>query len=184
MLIVLLRHGKRIKYDDDSMKDEYLEKCLLLDRSGEKDAARRGKELASRKIIPVAYFTSCFAHARQTGEILRDTIGGDPPAKVVDLCTLTPHFQGPRAWRGRWQGTQILEAIIQESESTGNDLRELAVTTFILHQPRLQQLLASMTSQEELSFSDIGYSEGVCLKADSLDVFLKGGAVQEGTRLR
>lgn len=181
MKIILLRHATRKRGDRE--EEEYLEKRFLLDSTGEEEARKQGQELARRGIKPAVYFTSCFAHAKQTGEILRDTVGGYPLAKVVELCTLTPHYQGPRKWQGNWQGIQILEAIIRESELTGNDLRKLDAVAFILHQPRLTQLLASMTSQGESRFVDLGYSEGVCLNADLLDAFLQGKGKEDGLSL-
>jgi len=172
MKIIVLRHATRVR--DNSVSGEYLEKHLPLDTSGEREAKKLGIELARRGIKPAVFFTSCFAHAKQTGDILRDTLGGNPPAMVVELCTLTPHYQGPREWRGEaWQGVRIPKAIIREAELTVNDLRDLDVVAFILHQPRLKQLLASMTSREESEFG-FHYSEGVCLTADSLDAFLQG----------
>lgn len=90
MKIIVLRHATRVR--DNSVSGEYLEKHLLLDTTGEREAKKLGTELARRGIQPTVFFTSCFAHAKQTGDILRDTLGGNPPAKVVELCTLTPHY--------------------------------------------------------------------------------------------
>ena len=149
MRILILRHATRKRGNPST--DEYIEKSLPLDTAGEDQARRQGKELIRRGIKPAAYFTSCFAHAKQTGEILRDTVGGDPPAKVVELCALTPHYQGPResrgTWqgigimqtiiraltsRGTWQGIHILQTIIRELELTGNDLNKLDVVVLSL----------------------------------------------------
>ena len=183
MKIIVLRHATRQR--KDRVSDEFIEKSFPLDPIGKCEARERGADLAGRGIKPAVYFTSCFAHARETGEILRDTVGGNPAAKVVELCTLTPHYQGPRELRGKWQGIQILQAIDRESKLTGNDLGEITVVGFVLHQPGLQQLVASMTSEEESRFENIAYSEGVCLRADSLDVFLEGkGEVDEFLRCR
>ena len=128
-------------------------------------------------------FTSCFAHARQTGEILRDTVGGSPLAKVVALCTLTPHFQGRRQWRGNWQGIHILESVIEESELMVKGVGDLEAIAFVLHRPRLQQLLAVMTPGTESRFEDIGYSKGVVLTVDSLGALLKGEGIEDGAWL-
>ena len=180
MRILLFRHATRKRGDPGS--DEYIEKRLPLDTAGEEQAKRQGDELIRRGIKPAAYFTSCFAHAKQTGEILCNMVGGDPPAKVVELCALTPHYQGPRESRGTWQGISMLQTIIRELELTGNDLNKLDVVVFVMHQPRLQQLLASMTSQSESKFK-VDYSEGVFLRADSLDDFSKGKGQEDGPRL-
>jgi phosphohistidine phosphatase SixA len=183
MKIIVLRHATRKR--DDPVRDEYLEKHLPLDPIGEEETRQLGLELARRGIKPAIYFTSCFAHARQTAEILRDIVNGSSTAKVVELCTLTPHYQGPRELRQKgekWQGLQMLGDIIRESESMISDLRELEVLAFILHWPRLEQLLASMTSKDESCFYNVGYSEGICLKAESLDDLLQGKAEKDGPR--
>ena len=133
---------------------------------------------------PTVYFTSCFLHARQTGEILRDALPLAPLAKIVQLCTLTPHYQGPRKWLGNWNGVRMLESIAQEARLTGNDLRELETAAFVLHQPRLQQLLATMTSQEESLFNPISYSEGICLHANSVDSLIQGKGKVEWRLIR
>lgn len=182
MKIVLLRHASRTRGDPAS--DEYFEKWQPLTPDGEAESRARGEELLRRRIRPAMYFTSCFAHARQTGTILRDAIGGDPPPRVEELCTLTPHYQGPRQWRGQWHGSQLLEAIVHEAAAIGAGLEQFEVVAFILHQPRLQQLAASMASQDESRFRDLEYSEGVCLYAESLQAFLNGQGTQDGTVLR
>jgi hypothetical protein len=73
----------------------------------------------------------------------------------------------------------MLEAITQESNFKRKDLRELDTVAFILHQPRLQQLLATMTSQGESHFGGIKYSEGFCIRAGSIEGFLGGQGVVE-----
>jgi hypothetical protein len=104
----------------------------------------------------------------------------DPPAKIIELCTLTPHYQGPRGWRTNWEGVRILEAIDQESRIKGNDLRDVDTVAFVMHQPRLQQLLATMTSQDQSRFRSLTYSEGIRIKANSFDEFFQGKAVADG----
>jgi phosphohistidine phosphatase SixA len=182
MKIVALRHATRQR-DSNPIRDEYLEKELLLCPTGEEESKKRGLELDKRGIKPAVYFTSCFAHARQTGEILRDSVGKISPAKVVALCTLTPHFQGPRQWRGNWQGIRILESVIEESELMVKEVGDLEAIAFVLHQPRLKQLLAVMTSQAESRFEDIGYSNGTVLTVDSLRALLQGKGIEDGARL-
>jgi hypothetical protein len=171
--VVMLRHATR-KREQDAESDEYMEKNLPLDSVGEMEARARAVNLSTMGINPDVYFTSCFAHARQTGEILRDTINTRASADVVELCTLTPHYQGPRKYRGNWRGVHMLETIEQEARFRGKDLRKVYAPVFILHQPRLQQLLAIMTSQDESAFSSTKYSDGVCVRADSLDSLFRG----------
>jgi len=186
MKIILLRHAIRRRQGGE---DRY----LALDSQGESDAVKQGRELFNRKIIPEVYFTSWFAHAKQTADILQKTVsdlheaGGDfnLNPKVVELCTLTPQFPGRAVWAGpqNWAGINILEWIRSEAEYTGNDLRKLGVAVFVLHDPRIRQLLEGMTSGKysQLMFK---YSEGICLSADSLDAFLEGKGEQDGSPLR
>lgn len=180
MKIIVLRHATRKR--DSLDRDEYLEKLLPLDPTGREEARQLGEELARRGIKPEVYFTSCFVHAQQTAEILRDTVDRSATAPIVELCTLTPHYQGPKEWRCKWEGVHILKAIIREAELKVSNLRELEVVAFILHKPRLQQLLESMTSQDESRFDGIRYSEGVCLKAESLNGFLQGKGEEDDLR--
>ena len=182
MRIIVLRHGTR-KRDHDPAVEEYGEKDLPLDAGGQAATRRLAAQLAARGLRPTVYFTSCFAHSKETGEILRDALG--PQAKIVALCALTPHYQGPREWRCRegWKGVRILETISYEARATGNDLRALDVSAFVMHQPRLLQLLAGMTSESEPRFARIGYSEGVCVEAESFDAFLRGEGTEISPRL-
>ena len=185
MQIILLRHATRIGTDG-------ADKYLGLDAKGEAEAVERGRELFKREIKPGAYFTSWFAHAKQTADLLRNTLnalqgaGSDSSrnAKIVELCTLTPQFPGSASWAGpqKWAGIEILEWIRSEAEQTGNDLRKLEVAVFVMHEPRLRQLLAGMTSEGESGLS-FGFSEGVCLIAESLNGFLAGKGRRNGPPL-
>lgn len=177
MRLVMLRHGTREREQDPDV-DEHKEKMLPLTSSGELEVRKRALDLKARGIIPNVYLTSCFTHARQTGEILRDTMN-NASVDVVELCTLTPHYQGPRRHRGDWRGSRMLEAIAQESLLRSKDLRKLDTVAFILHQPRLAQLLALITSRDESEFSDFRYSEGVCIRTESNeDCFAGHGEVE------
>jgi hypothetical protein len=184
--IILLRHADRIR----KANEEFIEKLLPLNPDGRKESENRGTELNKLGIKPTAYFTSCFVHAKQTGEILRDTMGGRSPAEVVELLTLAPHYKGPRAWQDRREKERteaawlpvILEAIDLESQLKGYNLRNLNVVAFVLHVPRLQQLIKGMTAQtarppffDNKSFEKFfEYSEGIHLTAASFDDLLRG----------
>ena len=182
MTIIVLRHATR-KRDDDPATEEYCEKNLPLDTIGQTEARELGAQLAERGLRPAVYFTSCFAHAKETGEILRETVARQPAAKVVQLCALTPHYQGPREWRcsKEWKGVRILATIDNESRATGNDLRTFDVVAFVMHFPRLAQLLGGMTSESESQFT-LSCSEGVCVEAESFDAFLRGEGKEVGPR--
>ena len=184
MKMIVLRHGTR-KRDDDPAVEGYDEKNLPLDAGGRAATKQLAAGLVARGLRPAVYFTSCFAHGKETAEILREIMGGDPPARVVTLCALTPHYQGPKAWRCReeWKGVRILETIGHEARATGNDLRALDVVAFVMHQPRLLQLLAGVTSESESRYVKIGYSEGVCVEAESFDAFLRGEGKEVSLRL-
>ncbi len=181
MRIIVLRHAVRER--GDRATEEFIEKHLPLTPAGKQQARELGEEMLRRGLRPAVYFTSCFAHARQSGEILSNTAGGNSPAQVIELCTLTPHYQGPRAWResGKpWKGADMLAAIDRETKLRQYDLRQLENVAFILHKPRLEQLLAAMTSQDEGKFRDLEYSQGVVVNAESLEAFLQGKGKEEG----
>ena len=67
----------------------------------------------------------------------------------------------------------MLESVAQEASLSGNDLREHDTAAFVLHWPRVQQLLVTMTSQTESDIGTIDYSEGVCVNAESVDALLE-----------
>jgi phosphohistidine phosphatase SixA len=156
MKIILIRHASRVR-ESSSDKDEE----LPLSPDGEKEARELGDKMASLGLRPTLYLTSRYAHAKQTAEFLRDQVTGDPPASVVAISTLTPHEP------------YDFEGIIRESEQTGHDLSRLELVAFVLHHPRLNQLLGRLTSQP-VSPGAPKYSEAVCLTADSLGDFLEG----------
>jgi len=176
--IIMLRHATRERHSDE-VSDEYLELNLPLNAIGKSETRARASQLIEQGIKPNAYFTSYFTHARQTGEILRDIIGSPQSATISDLLTLTPHFQGLRRSRGNWHGSAILESLLQETRVVGCDLSTFETVVFILHQPRLMQLLQVMTSQNQSQFSAIGYSEGVHLCCDSIDALSQGQSKTE-----
>jgi len=97
MIFVLFRHATRVR--GDMATDEYLELSQPLSAAGEEEARQQGEELLRRGLKPTATFTSRFAHARQTAELLCTTARLEAPT-IIELCTLTPHYQGPREWRG------------------------------------------------------------------------------------
>jgi phosphohistidine phosphatase SixA len=171
--IVMLRHATRDRHNDPDY-DEYLERTFPLNGSGKSEARKTAQQLLKIGISPTVYLTSCFEHARQTGEILRDTIELAPSAEIVELVTLTPYFQGPRKLRGNGRGSDMLVSIAQESRAIGKDLRRFNTIAFILHQPRLQQLIQVMTSQSEHQFYDIRYSEGIYLRSVSFEALFIG----------
>jgi hypothetical protein len=101
----------------------------------------------------------------------------------VELCSLTPHFQGPREWlrSGRaWGGIDILVTIDREARLAGSDFRQLDTVALIMHKPRLEQLLSAMTSRDQSQFRAIEYAGGVYLTAATLDVLLQGNGQPEG----
>ena len=156
MKIVLIRHASRER-DSDPSKDKY----LPLSFDGKEEVRALGAKLASLNLKPTVYLTSLYAHAKQTGELLSDQGGGTPPAAVVAIDTLTPHT----SW--------TFEEIIREAEQAGHNLSKLDLVAFVLHYPRLNQLLARLTSQP-VSQETPKYAEAVCLAADSLSDFLEG----------
>ncbi len=134
---------------------------LPLKTEGEQEALKLGEKLAGVGLKPTVYLTSRYTHAQQTAEILRDKAGGSSPAAVVALDMLTPHQE------------YTFEKIILESEQKGHDLSDLDQVAFVLHHPRLNQLVARLTTQPE-SRTEPEFAEAVCLTADSLADFING----------
>jgi broad specificity phosphatase PhoE len=97
MTIVVIRHAERERREVES-DDEFCEKNLQLSKSGVQQAKELGRRLATLGCNPAVYYTSCFAHARQTAAIVREVLE-NVSSDIVELCTLTPHYQGPREWR-------------------------------------------------------------------------------------
>jgi Histidine phosphatase superfamily (branch 1) len=183
MRMVVVRHAARERQIGPA--DEYGEKKFPLTPAGEQQAHELGRQLLGRQIIPNLYLTSCFVHSRQTADILRSVITPDLSPDILELCTLTPHFQGPRDKRGEWgTGIDILSAIQEESLATGNDLASVEVIAIVLHKPRLEQLLGGVMAQDQSRHRDLDYAEGVCVTATSLAALLQGKGQQEGPTIR
>jgi phosphohistidine phosphatase SixA len=177
MVIIVLRHGLREKIGE---LDEYVENSLSLSRPGIGQVRQLGKHLKGKGINPEVYYTSCFSHARETADILRAELA-NASAKVIQICSLTPHYQGPREFRETknvWTGLDILRSVDKESRARGQDIRELATVAMILHKPRVEQLLAGMTSKDDALFHDIEYASGRFLKAESFDDVLQGSVLE------
>lgn len=180
--LVLIRHALRERHGQD---DEYREKLLGLHRTGVLQAKALAEQLVKIGCIPGVYYTSCFAHARQTADLVRERLP-NTAADVVELCSLTPHYQGPREWRNserRWTGLEILKTVDKESDCIGRGMRQFDTVAMILHKPRIEQILAGLTLQDEARFRDLDYGSGVWAKGDSWDTLLQGG-VTEYARLR
>ena len=150
MKIILLRHATRER--DQARDDEE----LPLNDDGKDEALTLREKLGGMGLKPAVYLTSRHAHAKQTAEILA---GGT--AAVVAINTLTPHKE------------YTVEKIISESEQNGHDLSNVDQVAFVLHHPRLNQLVAMLTSQPE-SQMESEFAGGVCLEADSLADFING----------
>jgi phosphohistidine phosphatase SixA len=182
MRIALIRHATREQNGN-------ADKALPLTDSGVAEAAACGSALFERGFFPTVCFTSWYVHARQTAEIISSTIarlessGGtsEVAAPVVELCALTPQFPGSASWAKteKWAGVAILEWLISETEKTGYDLSEMDTAVFVMHEPRMRQLLAGMT-EGTISTRTFSFSEGICLQAHSLHEFVEGRGKQDG----
>jgi phosphohistidine phosphatase SixA len=174
MTIVLVRHGARLR-ESDPERDEFREIGQPLNSQGELESQCLATRLGGKYHFSIL-LTSPFAHSRQTASILK--AGGNTSAPpVLELFSLSPHYPGPRhyrEWPRVWTGLSILETIGKEARYAGHELAGLDTVTLVLHQPRLQQLAAGITSRQETEFSNIGFSEAVCLRGDSFTAFLEG----------
>jgi len=108
MKIILIRHASRVRAPTSDN-----DRNLPLSLDGLKQARELADKMASQGLRPTLYLTSHYAHAKQTGEILRDLAAADPPVSVVAIDALTPHE------------AYDFEGIIRASEETGHDLSKL-----------------------------------------------------------
>jgi phosphohistidine phosphatase SixA len=184
MKIVLARHAAREQAGGP-------DKLLPLTEAGRGESIALGQTLCNRCLQPEVIFCSWYAHALETAEAIAATCSSarldavnPAPTKVVELCTLTPQFPGSAVWAldKTWAGIPILEWITSEAEKTGNDLARLSVAVFVMHQPRMTQLLSSMTGGR-VTRSSFAFAEGICVSAASIDLFLAGLGKQDGALL-
>jgi len=148
--------------DPDSKKDP----GQPLTSNGIQEARDLGDQFVARGIIPAVYLTSCYLHAFRTGKVLSNRCSSaDAPAPVIPLRLLTPH--------------QLfsVQGIFLEAKENGHDLSSQDVVAFVLHHPRVNQLLSELTSQPG-SKKELRFGTGVCLTADSLHNFLEGNSVE------
>ena len=163
MKIILIRHATRER--DPALKSD---EPLPLKPEGKQEARELREKLPGLGLKPTVYFTSRYKHARETAEILGDQAGGISASAVVAMETLTPHQE------------YTFEKIIVEAAQEGHDLSKLDQVAFVLHHPRLNQLVARLTSQPE-SPMEPEYAGGVCLTADSLADFINGQGKEDCT---
>jgi phosphohistidine phosphatase SixA len=165
MQFVLLRHATRVHHPDRDT-DDIIDMYMSLDGKGFGESLRLGNRLLAEQIQPRIYLTSWWLHARQTAEQLRDKLGGNSVAPVVELCILTPYCE-----------LEInLERVINESAKRHRELSNMEVMAIVTHKPRLEQLLAQITHEKSKSFfAALECGQGACLEAASLDDFSKGG---------
>ena len=154
MKIILIRHGSR-EYDGTSE-----DKDMPLSDGGKDEVRRLGTALARLDLKPEVYLTSHYRHAIETGNILTAQLSETSPARVLNLCALTP--KSP---------TETFEDLIDEARSAGIDLGTLKVVAVVGHEARLSQLLTRLTSTRARPFNR---AEVACLTADSFVDFLQG----------
>lgn len=150
MYIILIRHGER--EHSRPKEQEFLEG--LTDR-GKTETIELKDKLAFCGLHPEVFFTSTYAHARESGALLAD--GGAP---VIQLGCLSPG--GPM---------DKLKQIVTEARGRGPRLEAYRVIAFVGHEPSLSQLLTRLTSKR---FGPLNRAEAVCVEAESWDDFLRG----------
>ncbi len=184
MDLVLVRHGTR---ETGGAPD----KLLPLTAQGRSESIALGQTLCRRDLRPDVVFCSWYAHARETAQLIAETCAAAPSvaapartAEVVEMCALTPQFPGSTAWalERTWAGIPILQWIAGEATKTGNDLERLRVAVFVMHQPRLTQLLSGITGGT-VTRSSFGFGDGICVRAASLDRLLAGQGEAHGALL-
>jgi phosphohistidine phosphatase SixA len=156
MKIILVRHAPR-ELNSDPTADPH----LPLSPEGRDKARDLGKSLLAKGLRPEAYLTSSYAHAKETGQIMSTQTRRRKRVPVISLDSLTPHHEFS------------LDMILSESLEKEVDLGTLEVVVFVLHHPRLNQLVARMTKQPE-SEETPEYADGVCVTAASLEDIRNG----------
>jgi phosphohistidine phosphatase SixA len=161
MDLILIRHAQRVR--DPLAVDD----CNMpLTSTGRRQAKALANKLSAAGFKPTLYLTSRYAHAIETA----NTIVGSGKEKtqllpVAPLRTLTPHEE------------YTFDAIVQEAADRGYDLRKFQEVGVVLHHPRLNQLLAKLTSRPESPFEP-AFAQAVCVRARSLQDFVKGKGLE------
>jgi phosphohistidine phosphatase SixA len=175
MHLIVLRHATRQK-DVSPARDRLFERDAPLEEAGVREVERlAAEELATRELRPALYFTSEYAHARQTSKILRDALGGEPPLMLVALRTLAPDYQGPPEYQNRsedWTGARLAWSVLHEARECVPDLHRVGTVMFVLHYPRCAQFLRGLTSRAESEFP-LDKAEGVLVRDVTLDNLLQ-----------
>jgi broad specificity phosphatase PhoE len=183
MKLIVIRHALRERLAQDF--EEYCEKTLPLSEAGIHQAKELAGKLTTLGCNPAVYYTSCFVHARQTAAIIRGVLA-NASAEIVELCSLTPHYQGPREWRDsvrKWTGLEILKTVQMESECLRRGVRQFDTIAIILHKPRIEQLIAGITSEQEGRFRDLDYGSACLLQAPSFNALFQGRVEHTSIRL-
>jgi len=160
MVVILIRHARR--EDNSTVKDE----DQALSAVGRQQALALAAVFDKRSLRPEVYFTSKHAHASETAAILaaRTAVG----ANVTEMETLTPRRSPlPPSWNGTFTH------MVDETKTAGYDLSKLNVIAFVLHFPRINQLLAVLTATGT-SLNEPGFAEAIYVRADTFDALCAG----------
>jgi phosphohistidine phosphatase SixA len=150
---ILIRHGERVHDggEDDSTR---------LTEQGRMEIGELRDKLAFYGFEPAVYFTSTYAHAIESGQLLAERSDEEKAAPVIELNSLKPGGQMDK-----------LNEILMEASNRIDDLESCKVMAFIGHEPSMSQLLTRLTSKR---FRNLNRAEAVCVEAESLLDFCLG----------
>jgi phosphohistidine phosphatase len=154
MHIILARHAARQRGGLDDHQQP-------LSETGRAEADRLATLLRDRALVPTRCFSSAFVHAKQTAESLISQTGA--AATIEVLVSLTP--------KGLQSG---LAAFLEEADGTSFDSTDVILV--VAHEPRVSQLLGSMTSTP---LSEVSTGQATAVAAPSIADIEAGRGVIE-----
>lgn len=161
MDIILIRHGKKEPHSPDNEAP--------LAPKGLTQVDHLEDQLAHLKLRPEIYLTSKYKRAKQTAERLSYN-----PDVVYPIDALTPDNNTPTDPDP--SSEQIFETIIDEAKGEGIELGQQTIVAIVGHEPKLGQILASLTSTP---VQPVKMGKGIWVRAASLADFLHGkGKIQ------
>lgn len=134
-----------------------------LSETGRAEANQLATLLRERALVPTRCFSSAFLHAKQTADFVISHAGAATTIEVEVLVSLTP--------KGLRSG---LEAFLAEAK--GTSFRPTEVILVVAHEPRVSQLLGSMTSTP---LSEVSTGQATSVTAQSIADIEAGRGVIE-----
>ena len=154
--VVLIRHGDKKRLEQ---KDEMF---WPLTAEAENRTRELAETLSAVQLLPVAYITSEWEHARQTAEILAAKSSAGRSPRLAAVTALTPKTAEERF---------TITSLIDEAVTQGIALDQNDVFGLVGHEPRLSLLITQMTSRR---IRPLDRLEAVVVQAGTLTDLLRG----------